>query len=298
MPGKAHKNAPTFSQASVGQLFLYLLATIPLQILVSWMTDFNFPVLEWVINPLGSLFNAVLGVFRLVLIFFMIRNSVMINRENASNYHQKKQKQSFEQKPHIPTPPRQKPEPAVEKPKAAPKQAVATGTPRDSIHPWAMTMLEEMQSDLQDIEERRRKLDALMDDFFGNSKISKTRYDSVIDSSIKVLHTNYEKASQAARLFNPTEPLPDSAKQIILNYKADSDQIVGDLNKVIVALLKTHQDEVIGQNDVFDTMLDELVQTTSLYGRTLQTTIVPDPNITRKTEDPGTVHKPAEQSGK
>lgn len=292
MPGKAPKKPPTFSQCSVGQLFLYLILTIPLQVGVDWMTNVSVPLFSWLINPLGSLFNFVLGIFRFALIIFMIRNSIVNNRENARIYHQnrrtgrtrvqpvhRQEQPVSDVKPDIPIP--------TPEPKTTHKKP-AEGAPRDSIHPWAMTMLNEMQSDLQDVEERRRKLDALMDDFFGNSKISRTRYDSVIDSSIKVLHTNYEKASQAARLFNPTEPLPESAKQIILDYKKDSDQIVGDLNKVIVALLKTHQDEVINQNDVFDTMLDELVQTTSLYGRTSHSSLFSE-------DDDSSRQKPAGQ---
>lgn len=276
MSRKAHKNGPTFSQASVPQLFIYLLLTIPVEFFADWMRDFDFPVLEWIINPLGGVFNAALGVFRLVLFIFMIRNGLLYSK-SSQRYRDRKQRgdgtgrnASLQSDMEEPKPDLPKHKPDHESSKAAAAARIAAfGKPQESIHPWAMKMLDDMNADLQDIEERRKKLDGLMDDFFGNSKISKTRYDSVIDSSIKVLHTNYEKAEQAAKLFNPTEPLPESAKQIILNYKQDSDQIVQDLNKVIVALLKTHQDEVIESNDVFDTMLDELVQTTSLYGSSL-----------------------------
>lgn len=241
-------------------LILYFILSLPVGAIFQELTELHIPVIGFLFSLIGGVGNFLTVIFRIALVIFFLRNLILGTSRSlpatpGQNRNQKAQAgRNVNPQPAQP----QKPQPAF-KERVQPEK-------KPDIHPWAAAQLAEMKNDLDDVLTRRSRLDALMSDFFGNSKISITRYNSVIDSSIEVLKTNYQKASQAARLFNAGEPLPEEAKEIIVGYHHDSNEIVADLNKVILALLKTHQDEVIGKNETLDSMLDELVESTSLYG--------------------------------
>lgn len=144
----------------------------------------------------------------------------------------------------------------------APKKARRRAKPAREYQ----AMLAQLQADCQSIEESERLVHQLIDDYFGGSYISSSKYKNVLEDAGRVLKKNYDNARQAVDLFGSSKPTPQRLA-ILQNYVHDSQDIVDNVNKVVDELLKARQDSTLRDGTALDESLEELVSTTVYYTR-------------------------------
>ncbi len=132
-------------------------------------------------------------------------------------------------------------------------------------HPFYTSSIQELENDIQVISSRKDKVYQLLDDLFGNSKITITRYRQVIDSSEKTLQMNLNEAKKAINLFDEyAVPTPEH-QAIIQKFVDNSEDIVESFEKVVLELLELQQNRTFSASDHLDENLDELARTTRYY---------------------------------
>ncbi len=157
-----------------------------------------------------------------------------------------------------------------EKPAAAQKKPAipAVSKARRKAKPAReyQAILNQLQANCESIEESKRLVHQLIDDYFGGSLISSSKYKNVLEDASRVLKKNYENASQAVALFGSSKPTPQRLA-ILQNYLHDSQDIVDNVSQVVDELLKARQDSTLKDGSALDQSLEELVNTTVYYTR-------------------------------
>lgn len=124
--------------------------------------------------------------------------------------------------------------------------------------------LQELYDISEEMQERRQSVSGLLSDFFHDSVISIDRYQSVMNDAAETLKRNYQKASEAVRLFGNSKVTPERIFMLD-TYLNDSKDLMNKMERIIDELIRSQQTEVISDSDVLDPMLDSLAETTSLY---------------------------------
>lgn len=127
-------------------------------------------------------------------------------------------------------------------------------------------LLNRLENNLEGIKARSAAVSSLVDEYFGGSVISASRYKEVMKSAVEVLETNYGNACQAVELFGTGAPT-QARIQILQNYVDDSEEVVTSFDTVVDELIKLKQSSVIDEGDQLDQSLEELAGTTAYYAR-------------------------------
>lgn len=125
-------------------------------------------------------------------------------------------------------------------------------------------LLARLSENIDCVSARQKAVEKLIDDSFGASLISSSRYKQVMQNAQDVLKKNYENASQAVALFGSSRPT-QARLAILQNYVDDSDDVVANIDRVIDELLKLQQSSTIESGDALDSRLEELASTTVYY---------------------------------
>lgn len=144
--------------------------------------------------------------------------------------------------------------------KPAPKPAAI---PVETAYEYQV-LLDRLQENIVSVKARQTAVEKLIDDYFGQSWISSSRYKQVMQSAEDVLAKNYENAAQAVSLFGRSKPT-QARLDILNNYVEDSDDVVANIDRVIDELLKVQQSSTIESGDALDARLEELADTTVYY---------------------------------
>lgn len=136
---------------------------------------------------------------------------------------------------------------------------------RTKTFPEYQVRLDQLAEMKNDIQQRQASLSGFLKEYFNNSVISVSRYESVMLDAGDVLSTNLEKAEQAVDMFGGSMK-PNPERLAILDaYVNDSKAIVIKMEGIVDELIKVQQSRVIHDSDHLDEMLDSLSETTSRY---------------------------------
>lgn len=138
--------------------------------------------------------------------------------------------------------------------------------PKKKIAHEYQVLLNRLENNLEGIKARSQAVSSLVDEYFGGSVISASRYKEVMKSAVEVLEANYQNACQAVELFGTGAPTK-ARIQILQNYVDDSEEVVTSFDTVVDELLKLKQSSVIDEGDQLDHSLEELAGTTAYYAR-------------------------------
>lgn len=137
-----------------------------------------------------------------------------------------------------------------------------------AIHPAYTRTLDELKSLADQLDRQFGQLDAFLDDFFGDSTISKNKYLSQVDLARKSAFNNLQKAENAVNLFGDSKP-PTARRQEILNqYVESSRKTVEDVDAIIDELLRVDQSNTELTYEFLDENLDTLKRVTKQYEKT------------------------------
>lgn len=148
-----------------------------------------------------------------------------------------------------------------EPPKRKPKTTPA-GSSR--INTYYLEALSAMEQNTVDLMEKKKTIYEFLDEFFGDSEISKNRYTSQIDYAMDFNNHNVEKMRMAVKMFGTSEPTPER-REMIEAYLRDSRQLVVNIDNIATALVKADQDSYLKNSDAVDIALQELAETTKYY---------------------------------
>ena len=189
----------------------------------------------------GALFSGGNFICLLALVWLFTRLRKRVSQSNPVSLPQEE-----EMDDDLPDLPKAKPEPSA------------------VIRPEYARALAMLKNNLTELESREESVSDFLDDYFAGSTISKSRYLQVIQNAKHVLKTNYEKASQAVKLFGNSVPTPERL-EIMEKYVRDSQDVVNNLERVINELIKVQQSDVLNDGSKLDVLLDDLAATTSYY---------------------------------
>lgn len=127
-------------------------------------------------------------------------------------------------------------------------------------------ILKTLENTQSDAKERYNHVEALIQEYFGDSKISVSRYTDVLTKANEVLEQNYQQANKAVQLFGTSKPT-EARLEILNHYVHDSQDILAKIDQIIDELIRVHQSASFDEGDVLDERLDELVQTTHFYAQ-------------------------------
>lgn len=152
--------------------------------------------------------------------------------------------------------------PKVSKPKtsSAPKPRQR----KSAIPKEYKVILKKLENIKKDAQDRYNSVEALLQEYFGDSAISIARYTDVLTKANDVLEQNYEHANNAVKLFGSSKPTP-ARLEILTHYVHDSEDVLNKINQIVDELIRVHQSSSFEKGDVLDARLDELVQTTHYY---------------------------------
>lgn len=143
--------------------------------------------------------------------------------------------------------------PAVKKPKTRKKM------PQEYA-----VILKALENAKKDAQERYVHVEDLIEEYFGDSRISVARYTDVLQKANDVLDENYQNAARAIDLFGSSIPTP-ARLEILNNYVHDSQDILNKIDRIVDELIRVHQSSSLDEGDFLDQRLDELVETTHQY---------------------------------
>lgn len=156
---------------------------------------------------------------------------------------------------------------ALEKPVSEKMQAARKKTKQLDILPVYKERLMALNEFAVDLADRMDSMEYFLDEYFGNSNISKSRYLQVTKDAQKLLENNYKKATQAALMFGTkSKPTPERI-QILDNYVNDSQDVADKMEIVINQLVAVQQNDTIRAGDILDASLEELARTTKYYSK-------------------------------
>lgn len=168
----------------------------------------------------------------------------------------KRRKQKIENLPEI-----------EKKPVIAKIKSAGVKDKQPDVHPVYKQRLTALNEFAVDLAERMDSMEYFLDEYFGNSNISKSRYLQVTKDAQKLLENNYKKASQAAIMFGTkSKPTPERI-QILDNYVKDSQDVADKMEIVINQLVAIQQNDTIRAGDILDASLEELARTTKYYSK-------------------------------
>lgn len=153
--------------------------------------------------------------------------------------------------------------PDAEQKPPLPVQAKAPEYERQVPEPYRKRLVI-LKKQIEQAEESEKAIDRLIQDSFGSSWMSASRYKSVLDGARDVLEKNYENASQAVEVFGSAD-VTEKRIRFLDNYVADSADLLNRINGVIDKLLELRQSQTLKDGDDLDERLDELSRTTMLY---------------------------------
>lgn len=130
-------------------------------------------------------------------------------------------------------------------------------------HEYAV-ILKALENAKKDAQDRYVHVEDLIEEYFGDSKISVSRYTDVLQKANGVLDQNYQNAVRAIDLFGTAMPTP-ARLEILNNYVHDSQDILFKIDQIVDELLRVHQSSSLDEGDFLDQRLDELVATTHQY---------------------------------
>lgn len=158
------------------------------------------------------------------------------------------------------------PVPDIPLPRPAKKQPEKKKEPDDlHIHPAYATRLKTLKDLARQVDEREDSVSEFLDDFFGQSEISKTRYQTIMKDAEKVTANNYTKASQAVKVFGSATAPSTERLEILDRYIRDSRDVLEKVEKVVDQLILADQSGVLKSASQLDLSLEELARTTSYY---------------------------------
>lgn len=126
------------------------------------------------------------------------------------------------------------------------------------------TRLDQLQKYSVDLKERQSTVSEFLDDFFGQSEISKARYKNQIQEAINLVDRNLRKGTQAVKIFGDST-VTEQRIEILDNYVEDSRDVHDKVEHVIDALIIAQQNNDIKDGDLLDERLEELASTTAYY---------------------------------
>lgn len=126
-------------------------------------------------------------------------------------------------------------------------------------------ILTNMEGYVNDLKTRRDSLSVFLDDFFGNSEISKSRYLIQINKAIQYANDNLNKARSAVTIFGDSKPT-QARLDILHQYEKESYDLVQSVDGIVDALLQADHSQSSQRIRMLDEALDELEKMTAYYG--------------------------------
>ncbi len=151
--------------------------------------------------------------------------------------------------------------PAAEKIRKPPLPQKKAAEKTDPAYQKRLDILRKLSSEMIS---RQNSISGFLKDYFQNSLISISRYESVMQDATEVLQDNYEKASQAVSMFGSAPATPDRLR-ILDGYVSDSRDTVQKMETIFDELIKVQQKRSFEDADSLDEMLDSLASTTRAY---------------------------------